>query len=80
MFQSLRNTVVARQGALNVLRRTVSGVPARNLSFPAKTGSFASRQKAIRPINSYSFRHYSVLTQSAAKEYKYQDVKKLVQE
>lgn len=80
MFQSLRNTLVARQGALNVLRRTVSGVPARNLSFPAKTGSFATRQKAIRPINSYSFRHYSVLTQSAAKEYKYQDVKKLVQE
>ncbi|OBA21521.1 Rhodanese-like protein [Metschnikowia bicuspidata var. bicuspidata NRRL YB-4993] len=60
------------------MRRTAAAVPARCLSLaPAKTGfSPAGRRPAALFTR---LRAYSVLTQNAAKEYKYRDVKALTE-
>lgn len=79
MFQSIRNSAIARASALHTIQRAASAVPARFIAaIPARTGSMAKlgpRQLCV----SAHIRQYSVLTQKPAKEYKYRDVKALIE-
>ncbi|GEQ67808.1 hypothetical protein JCM33374_g1473 [Metschnikowia sp. JCM 33374] len=88
MFHCTKTSAIARAASRFSLGRAATAVPARLLSsVPAKSGwarsgvrftglSVAPKQKSWAVAG---VRHYSVLTQSAAKEYKYTDIKALAQ-